>query len=122
MRFLGKFGIRLSPATAVDLFMRIGPAGDWFGLRRGISRKKLFAQTSGVQLNSEPEVGVGRRRVHHPGGLISLAQPLMQTEMARLVARPAANDPAFPLRLISMRELRSHGDHICASTPTTHGH
>lgn len=39
VRLLGKFGIRLSPATAVDLFMRIGPAGDWFGLRRGISRK-----------------------------------------------------------------------------------
>ncbi|WP_273453113.1 molybdopterin-dependent oxidoreductase [Nevskia ramosa] len=106
-QFLGRFGIRLSPATAVDLFMRIGPAGDWFGLRRGISRKKLFAQTSGVQLNTEPAVGVGRKRVHHPQGLIPLAQPLMQTEMARLVARPAAHDPAFPLQLISMRELRS---------------
>jgi len=106
-QFLGKFGIRLSPATAVDLFMRIGPAGDWFGLRRGISRKKLYAQTSGVQLNSEPAVGVGRKRVHHPQGLIPLAQPLMQTEMARLIARPVAGDPAFPLQLISMRELRS---------------
>ena len=106
-QFLGKFGIRLSPATAVDLFMRIGPAGDWFGLRRGISRKKLYARTSGVQLNTEPAVGVGAKRVHHPQGLIPLAQPLMQTEMTRLIARPAANDPAFPLQLISMRELRS---------------
>ena len=107
MQFFGKLGIRLTPATAVDLFMRIGPAGDWFGLRPGISRRKLFTQTSGVKLNDAPAVGVSRKRVHHKGGLIPLDQPLMHTEVARLVARPQANDPAWPLRLISMRELRS---------------
>ncbi|MDH4457315.1 MAG: molybdopterin-dependent oxidoreductase [Nevskia sp.] len=110
-QWLGKLGIRLSPATAVDLFMRLGPAGDWFGLKPGISRRKLFQQTSGVTLSTEPPVGVSRKRVHHPGGLIPLTQPLMASEMARLIARPSADDPVqatlWPLRLISMRELRS---------------
>lgn len=107
VQWLGKLGLRLTPATAVDLFMRIGPAGDWFGLRKGVSRKKLYAQTSGVQLNDAPAVGVCRQRVHHKGGLIPLDQPMMHVEMARLVARTAEDDPAFPLRLISLRELRS---------------
>lgn len=110
-QWLGKLGIRLTPATAVDLFLRTGPAGDWFGLKAGISRKKLFQQTSGVALSAEPPVGVSRQRVHFKDGLIPLAQPLMAREMARLIARPSSDDDAeskrWPLRLISMRELRS---------------
>jgi len=49
--------------------------------------------------------------VHFKDGLIPLAQPLMAREMARLIARPSSDDDAeskrWPLRLISMRELRS---------------
>ncbi|MGQ3058696.1 MAG: molybdopterin dinucleotide binding domain-containing protein, partial [Nevskia sp.] len=106
-QWLGKLGIRLTPATAVDLFMRLGSAGDRFGLKAGISRRRLFERTSGVALADAPAVGVSRQRVHHRGGLIPLQQPLMTAEMARLLARPAGHDPAYPLQLVSIRELRS---------------
>jgi anaerobic selenocysteine-containing dehydrogenase len=106
-QFLGRYGIRFKPETVVDLFLRAGPAGDWFGLRKGVSRKKLFAQTSGIALNGEPPVGVLAERLRPIGGKVRLAQPLMQSEMTRLLATPAADDSAYPLRLISLRELRS---------------
>lgn len=106
-QFLGRYGIRFRPSTIVDLFMRAGPAGDRFGLRRGVSRKKLFAQTSGIALAAEPPVGVLAKKLRPIGGKVRLSQPLMQAEMARLLATPDADDAAYPLRLISLRELRS---------------
>lgn len=107
VQWLGKLGIRLTPAISVDLFMRLGREGDWFGLRpQGISRKKLISGGKPLKLGDESPVGVWRRHVHHRDGRIHLDQALMREEMQRMQARPAA-DPAFPLRLISMRELQS---------------
>jgi len=105
-QWLGKIGIRLTPAIAVDLFMRIGPAGDWFGLRPGISRQKLLAQPGGIKLNDSPAVGVLPKRIHHRDRKVHLDQPRMLNEMKRMISRPA-QDPDYPLRLISLRELRS---------------
>ncbi|GAC1619784.1 MAG: molybdopterin-dependent oxidoreductase [Nevskia sp.] len=107
VQWLGKLGLRLKPPLAIDLFMRLGPHGDWLGLRpRGISRRKLLANPGGIKLAEMPPVGVWRRHVHHRDGRIHLDQPLMREEMARLIARPGLTAD-YPLRLISLRELQS---------------
>lgn len=48
VRALGKLGIRLTPRQTLDLFLRIGPEGDLFGLRRrGWNRRKAWANPRG---------------------------------------------------------------------------
>lgn len=106
-QWLGKLGIRFSPATAVDLFMRAAPEGDAFGLRpRGLSRKKLTATGAPVKLADAPPVGVLRKKVHHKDRRVHLQHALIEQEMQRMLARPGQDD-AYPLRLISLRELQS---------------
>jgi len=108
MRLLGKLGWRPSPATLMDIALRLGPEGDLFGLRpRGLSRKKLFANPGGIKLMDQPPTGVLARRLHHADKRVHLAQPIMGPEMQRLIARSTI-DPEYPLRIISLRELRSH--------------
>ncbi|MGQ0699640.1 MAG: molybdopterin-dependent oxidoreductase [Panacagrimonas sp.] len=107
-QWLGKIGIRISPKTAVDLFMRLAPEGDWFGLRpKGLSRKKLYANPGGIKLAEAAPVGVWRKKIHHKDKKIHLQHALIETEMERMLARPTAAAEDFPLRLISMRELQS---------------
>lgn len=107
-QWLGKLGIRLKPATVVDLFMRLAPEGDLFGLRpNGLSRKKLYANPGGIKLDDAPPVGVLRKKIHHRDRKVHLGHPLFKTEMQRMVARGCVTSDEFPLRLISMRELQS---------------
>lgn len=107
-QWLGKIGIRLSPGTAVDLFMRLAPEGDWFGLRpKGLSRKKLYANPGGIKLDDRVPVGVWRKRIHHRDKKIHLDHALIREEMQRMLARPTTTGADYPLRLISMRELQS---------------
>lgn len=105
---LARLGIRPGPATLIDLALRLGKYGDRFGLRRGgWSRKKLMAHNGAVKLADECPTGTLARRIHHADGRIHLAQPEMWAEVDRLVGD---DDPHadFPLRLFSVRELRSH--------------
>jgi anaerobic selenocysteine-containing dehydrogenase len=108
MRWLARLGLRISPRMLMDLALRLGPEGDLFGLRRnGLSRSKLWARPGGVKLMDRPATGVLRKRIHHADRRVHLAQPLLRAEMDRLTARPGA-DPDYPLRVITVRELRSH--------------
>jgi formate dehydrogenase len=107
-RFLAKLGLRIKPRQMADLLLRTGKAGDWFGLRRsGWSWKKLLERAPhGVVLHEELPLGPLAKRLGHSDGKIHLAEPRVMAEIARLEA--AQDDPSYPLRLIGLREVRSH--------------
>jgi len=107
-QWLGKLGIRMSPRTAVDLFMRMAPEGDWFGLRpKGISRKKLYANPGGIKFADAVPVGTWRKKIHHEDRKIHLRHRVIEQEMQAMLARAPSIGADYPLRLISMRELQS---------------
>lgn len=108
-QLLGRLGIRPKPAAIVDLAVRIGSDGDLFGLRpRGISRRKLLANPGGTKLADGLPTGVLRKRVRHRDRRVHLDHPVIKVEMERLVGSAEGDDPEYPLRLFSVRELRSH--------------
>ncbi|HEV3054636.1 MAG TPA: molybdopterin dinucleotide binding domain-containing protein, partial [Solirubrobacteraceae bacterium] len=107
-RWLGKAGIRFSPRTQIDLLIRTGPKGDLFGLRPGgLSIAKLMRHPHGIVLNPEQPLGVLRKKVFHRDKRIHLDPPEIAREVATLAAGTEA-DANYPLRLIGLRELRSH--------------
>ena len=107
-RLLGRVGIKLSPRSLVDLLLRTGPKGDWFGLRRGgLSLKKLREKPSGMILAEFLQAGVLEKKIRHRDKRVRLDPPEILADAERLAARNG-HDPAFPLRLIGLRELRSH--------------
>ena len=107
-QLLGRLGIRPRPATLIDLALRLGKYGDLFGLRRhGLSRRKLMATDGAVKLADECPTGVLASKIHHRDGRVHLHHPEMAVEVERMIGEPAG-DPAYPLRLFSVRELRSH--------------
>ncbi|HEX2316409.1 MAG TPA: molybdopterin dinucleotide binding domain-containing protein, partial [Thermomonospora sp.] len=81
---------------------------DWFGLRRrGLSVRRLRGAPHGLVLADHQPTGVLRRRIRHRDGRVHLAPAAIIGEVRRLGEVPEA--PAeFPLRLIGLRELRSH--------------
>ena len=108
LRRLGPLGKLITPRRLVDLLLRTGPEGDWFGLRRGgLSIGKLRERPSGVVVGDHIATGVLDRKVRHPSGKVRLDPPEIRAELDRLAAAHG-DDPDFPLRLIGLRELRSH--------------
>ena len=106
-QLMGRLGIRVPPHIGADLFMRIGPAGDLFGLRRrGVSRKKLIRAGRPVKLADHNPTGVLRKRLHTRSRRVELHHDVFRREMARLVSTPSAA-PDSGLRLFTVRELRS---------------
>ena len=106
LRRLGRAGIRLSPRRMIDLMLRRGPRGDWFGLRRGgLSLGKLESEPHGIELADAWPTGVLPKRVRHEDRRVRLAPKEIVDEVRDLAAEPSANGS---LRLIGMRELRSH--------------
>jgi anaerobic selenocysteine-containing dehydrogenase len=106
-RPLGRLLRRLpapSPAFLLDLAVRLGPGGDRFGLRRGLSLRALRRNPHGVVLGEHVRTGVLRRVVRHRGRRVRLDPPAILAEYGRLGGE---EDPAYPLRLIGLRELRS---------------
>jgi formate dehydrogenase len=92
----------------VDAVLRTGPRGDLFGLRpSGLSWKKLRRHPHGLVLDRHIATGVLREKVRHRGGRLRLAPPAIVAELRRLAS---ANGDAsgYPLRLVGLRELRSH--------------
>lgn len=107
-RLAHRLGVRPSPRRMVDALLRTGPYGDWYGLRRGgLSLRKLRERPHGVVLADHHRTGTLRRRILHKDRRVHLAPPEIVAEIERLAAAPAP-PPEFPLRLIGMRELRSH--------------
>jgi anaerobic selenocysteine-containing dehydrogenase len=107
-RLLGRVGLKLSPRRLLDMLLRTGPEGDRFGLKRGgMSLDKLAESPHGVVLGDHLEAGVLAREIRHRDGKVRLDPPQILEEVERLRASNG-HDPRFPLRLIGLRELRSH--------------
>ena len=107
-RLPGPLARRVTPERLMDLLLRTGPDGDWFGVRRGgLSLAKLRRSPSGVALRDAIPTGVRKRKVRHRDGRVRLEHEAIAREVARLAAQ-GDGDPEFPLRLIGLRELRSH--------------
>jgi formate dehydrogenase len=108
LRALARAGARMSPRRLLDLLLRTGPRGDLFGARRGgLSWDRLRRHPHGLVLDEHVETGVLRGKVRHPGRRVRLAPPEILGELGRL-ATVDGDDPRYPLRLIGLRELRSH--------------
>jgi formate dehydrogenase len=112
-KLLGRLRRRLLPGKplpiwrAYDLLVRLGPYGDRFGLRRsGISRRRLLATDGAIALADALPVGVRRKRLHTKDKRVQLDHDVLRAEAEHLLDRQ--DDPAFPLRVISIRRLRSH--------------
>jgi hypothetical protein len=109
LRLLGRFGVRFKPQALLDLLLRTGPEGDLFGLRRsGLSLKCLRRRPHGVVVSDFVATGVLREKLRHRAKRVRLAPEPITAEVHRLEALADAGDGEFPLRLIGMRELRSH--------------
>jgi len=111
-RFSGFASRLLSPVTGwatpelvVDLLLRTGPDGDWFGLRRGkLSLAAMRAEPRGRVLAPFIETGVLKSRVR--GGRVDLGDRRIGEALRRLAAEPPA-DPDHPMLLIGKRDVRS---------------
>ena len=108
LRALARLGVRVKPRQVADLLLRSGPHGDRFGLRRGgLSLKRLGERPHGVVLADQIETGVLADKLRTETRRVRLSPPEICAEVERLDAL-GAGDPSFPLRLIGLRELRSH--------------
>jgi formate dehydrogenase len=103
--------VRVKPQRLLDLLLRTGPDGDWFGLRpRGLRLSKLRRKPHGIVLAEHVATGVLRRKLRHRDKRVHLAPAQVVSEIERLVSGAAGrgSDPRYPLRMIGLRELRSH--------------
>jgi formate dehydrogenase len=119
-RLLGRLGVRLSPERLIDLALRTGPKGDLFGLRRGgLSVAKLRRHPHGIVMGEHQKVGVLRKKVFHRDKRVHLDPVEIVAEVASLRSRSenGAESDQFPLRLIGLRELRSHNSWMHNAEP-----
>ena len=108
-RWLGRAGLKLSPRRLVDLLLRVGPEGDRFGLRRGgLSLKRLAQSPHGIVLAEHLEPGVLDGKIRHEDGRVHLCPGEIAAEVERIGRSDREQDERFPLRMIGLRELRSH--------------
>jgi anaerobic selenocysteine-containing dehydrogenase len=108
LRHLARLGVRISPRRLVDLLLRTGRSGDLFGLRRsGLSLEKLARHPHGIVLADFVATGALERKIRHKDGRVHLRNAAITSELERL-ASANGDRPEFPLKLIGMRELRSH--------------
>lgn len=107
-RAAGRLGVRVSPRRLIDLAIRTGPEGDLFGLRRGgLSIAKLRRHPHGIVMGEHQPTGILRRKVFHRDKRVNLDPRQIAAEVEQL-GRDNDHDLDFPLRLIGLRELRSH--------------
>ncbi len=95
---------RRGPERILDLGLRIGPYGDGFGARAGLSLDRLIEQPHGIDLGPlEPRIP---EMLRTPTGRIDLATPAFIADLVRLRARMEEARPA--LVLIGRRQIRSN--------------
>jgi anaerobic selenocysteine-containing dehydrogenase len=99
LRKLGELGLRLKPKQVLELLLRTGPGR--------LSIKRLKRAPHGIVTEPHIPTGVLREKVRHGDGRVHLDPPAILAELRRLEA-VNGDDPERPLRLIGMRELRSH--------------
>src|SRR4051812_34357988 len=98
LRLLGRFGLRVSPQRLLDVLLRTGPDGDWFGLRpRGLRLSKLRRKPHGIVLAEHVATGVLRRKLRHRDKRVHLAPEQIVAELEDLAS--SAPDPLYPLRM-----------------------
>ncbi len=108
-RWLGRAGVKLSPRRLVDLLLRIGPKGDRFGLRPGgLSLKRLAESPHGIVLAENLKPGVLAGKIRHKNGRVQLCPSEIAGEVARIADGNGEWEGEYPLRMIGLRELRSH--------------
>ena len=109
-------------AGSSTLLLRLGPEGDLFGLRRGgLNVGKLRRQPHGVVVGEHIPTGVLREKVRHGDGRVRL-DPRADPRGGRAAQRGwPETDAEFPLRLIGLRELRSHNSWMHNSPLLTRG-
>jgi anaerobic selenocysteine-containing dehydrogenase len=109
LRALARIGIRMWPERLLDMLLRTGPEGDWLGLRpRGLSLRKLRRRPHGIVVADHIATGVLRAKIRHRGKRLRLAPDEVVAELERLESTRGETDDRYPLRLIGLRELRSH--------------
>ncbi len=97
---------RPTPRVLIESLLRMGPYGDRFGLRRGgLNANKVRESPHGIVLAEHAATGLRKHAVRHRGGRVRLDPPEIASELARLTR---VDDPEYPLRMIGLRELRSH--------------
>lgn len=98
---------RLTPLRILDAIIRTGRGGDRYGLRPGgLSFKRLLRKHPHGYVHAERQpVGRIHEVVRHRDRLVHLEHDAIRSEVQRVAAR--THDPAYPLRLIGMREMRS---------------
>jgi formate dehydrogenase len=106
-KVLRRFGVRLTPRMLRAALVRTGRGGDRFGLRpRGLTVERLLTRhPHGVLLARQQPVGRLSQVVRHSDKKMHLDHDDIRGEIERL--RTRTPDPAYPLRLIGMREIRS---------------
>ncbi len=106
-KILVLFGVRLTPRQLVDAVIRLGEAGDLYGLRRGgLTFSRLAADhPHGKVLTSTLRDGVLPKVVVYRGGRVRLRHDDIAAEVAALARRRVPD--GYPMRLIGMREPRS---------------
>jgi formate dehydrogenase len=99
-------GLGPQPQLMLDSLIRLGYAGDLWGLRRGLNFDSLLKHhPHGIKLADRPTTGQLHKVVRHRDRKVHLDHPEIQAEVRRLQSR--RHDPDYPLHLIGLRELRS---------------
>lgn len=108
LRKLAKLGVRPTPRHLFDLLLRTSPVGDWFGLRpSGLSFKKLVERyPNGYRARDSVPITSPRSSLTTADRKIHLDLPGFKSEIARF--SQSFSDAAYPMRMIGMREIRSH--------------
>ena len=71
LRLLGRVGIKISPRRLIETMLRVGPAGDRFGLNRGgLNPKKLAEAEHGIELGEHWDTGTLKGKVRHKGAVV----------------------------------------------------
>lgn len=106
-RMAARLGIKAKPRFFYDLLIRTSSAGDLFGLRKGLSFKKLVEQhPEGITLRDSLPTGLFDEKIRTADKKIDLATSELVAELARLEEeRELYNEYAF--RLIGQREMLS---------------
>jgi anaerobic selenocysteine-containing dehydrogenase len=107
MARLETLGFAPTALDMVDIGVRLGPVGDRFGLRRGLSLKKLARNAPhGVMLDMKLTCGNWPSHVAYPDGKLRLWHDILEAEFARFAqARRTPKDTR--LKLFSQRTLKS---------------
>lgn len=127
LRWLAKLGVEVKPRHLANLLLRTGSAGDWFGLKPGgLSLRKIEQAPDGIRLRDDLPVRDVSKAMATPDKRIHVCSPPVVSELARL--RAHEDDPAFPLRMIGLREIRSENswlhnvDRVMPATRTHAAH